>query len=130
MVLFTALLLVAVFLGYIPGIRILLYALPVLICLLGVFGLAWLLATLQIFYRDVKFVTSFVLNVSFFMTPIFYPENFVDPEHRWLLQLNPFRYFLLPFRDLIEDASSAGVRPRARTAPIRGIVIDPPASTA
>jgi ABC-type polysaccharide/polyol phosphate export permease len=106
-VLFALMLTAAVILGHLPPARALLFAVPVLICLIGVVGLAWLLATLQVFYRDVKFVTSFVLNVSFFMTPIFYPENFVDPQYRWLLLLNPFRYFILPFRDLIEGASAA-----------------------
>jgi ABC-type polysaccharide/polyol phosphate export permease len=107
LVLFMFMLTLAVILGHLPAMRAFLFVVPVVICLIGVIGMAWLLATLQVFYRDVKFVTSFVLNVSFFMTPIFYPENFVDPQYRWLLLLNPFRYFILPFRDLIDGAGAA-----------------------
>jgi lipopolysaccharide transport system permease protein len=76
--------------------------LPVAGCLTAVIGMAWILATLQIFFRDARFILTFVLNVSFFMTPIFYPENFLDEKFRWILFANPFRVLLLPFRDLIQ----------------------------
>lgn len=83
--------------------KFILLPIPLVACVFGVIGMAWFLATVQIFFRDLKFILGFVLNVSFFITPIFYPESFIEPRFQWILKFNPFRYFLLPFRDLIED---------------------------
>jgi ABC-type polysaccharide/polyol phosphate export permease len=81
---------------------------PLLSCLIAVVGLAWLLATIQIFYRDVKFVLAFVLNISFFLTPIFYSEDLIDPKFHWIVDVNIFRHLILPFRALITDPIDPG----------------------
>jgi lipopolysaccharide transport system permease protein len=86
-----------------PPWKFLLLPIPLLICLTAVIGMAWWLATIQIFFRDVRFVLSWVLNISFFLTPIFYGEQYVDESYRWIFRINIFRYLIMPFRDLISD---------------------------
>lgn len=71
--------------------------------LVAAFAMTWLLATLQVFFRDVRFMISFALNICFFLTPVFYPENFIDEKYRPLLLLNPFHHLILPMRDLVRD---------------------------
>lgn len=83
--------------------KVVLVILPLSACLIAALGLSLLAATLQVFYRDTRFVVGFLLTVGFYLTPILYPESLVDPSFRWILEINPFRYLMLPFRDLIGD---------------------------
>lgn len=76
---------------------------PLLNCVIAVIGMAWFLATLNVFFRDTRFVVTFFLNVMFFLTPIFYPEQFVEAKYRWIFNLNVFHHLLLPFRNLVES---------------------------
>lgn len=67
----------------------------------GGFALTILTSLLHVFFRDTSFVLNFCFGVLFFITPIFYPLEFM-PEHlRWLVNLNPLYQLLLPFRTLI-----------------------------
>lgn len=78
-------------------------------------GMALIFATAQVFFRDTAFILRFLLNVSFFLTPIFYPAEFVPEAVRWIVQINPFYHLLMPFRSAIHQfspqlfASSFGV---------------------
>ncbi|MBI3543172.1 MAG: ABC transporter permease [Deltaproteobacteria bacterium] len=72
--------------------------LPILTLFIGVFGLAWLLASLQVFFRDTRFMVSFVMSFAFFLTPVFYPVEYVPSQFRWMVLVNPFHHLLVPFR--------------------------------
>lgn len=63
-----------------------------------VIGFGHLLATLNVFFRDVRFVIGFVMQVSFYLTPIFYPRNLVPEPLEWYLHINPFARILAPFQ--------------------------------
>jgi len=65
---------------------------------IGGFAISWLLATLQVFYYDTRYVLSFFISILFFLTPIFYPERFVPQEFLFLIYLNPAYYIIDPFR--------------------------------
>lgn len=84
--------------------RYLLLPLPILGLTIGVFGLAWLLATMQVFYRDTRFLISFGLQIAYYLTPVFYPIQFVPEGWRWLVVLNPFYYLIAPFQLLLGEA--------------------------
>lgn len=64
-----------------------------------------MLSTLNVFYRDVNFVIGFVMNLAFFLTPVFYPRQFVPEKFRWIIDLNPFLYIIEPFRFLFLSPS-------------------------
>lgn len=72
--------------------------LPCITLVLAVVGMAWFLATLQVFFRDTRFIVTFVMNISFFLTPVFYPVEYVPAEYRWLVVFNPFYRLIEPFR--------------------------------
>lgn len=76
---------------------------PIFILACAAVGMSWLLATWQVFLRDTRFVVSFVLSVSYFLTPIFYPVSFVPPEFRVLIQINPLYRLIVPFQILMTD---------------------------
>ncbi|OUR93625.1 hypothetical protein A9Q84_19340 [Halobacteriovorax marinus] len=69
----------------------------------GVIGMCFLLSVMQIFFKDVRFITSFVINILFFMTPIFYPVEYVPAEYRFLISYNPIFAMIEPFRYCIYD---------------------------
>jgi lipopolysaccharide transport system permease protein len=82
---------------------LLLIPIPLLILLLGVFGICWIMAVLQVFLRDTRFIATFGLNILFFLTPIIYPAELVPAQYRWVLLVNPLNYLIQPFRILLLD---------------------------
>lgn len=52
-------------------------------------GIAFFTASLGVYVRDTSYVIQVILQILFFMTPIFYPIQAVPEKFRWPLQLNP-----------------------------------------
>lgn len=52
-------------------------------------GISWFVASLGVYVRDTSYVVQVILQILFFMTPIFYPIQAVPEQFRWPLQLNP-----------------------------------------
>ncbi len=94
-----------IFSGGVVGWQLLLLPFAMLALALGVFALAWLLSTLQVFFRDTRFLISFGAQVGFFLTPIFYPRAFVPEGLQWLTAVNPIYRLIAPFQILIHDFS-------------------------
>ena len=90
-----------------PGqsLPLLLLPIPLVLLLVSVLGLAWLLATLQVFFRDTRFLVTFAISICFFITPIFYPTAFVPEKFRWMTMINPFHRLIDPFRVVIYNFS-------------------------
>jgi lipopolysaccharide transport system permease protein len=74
---------------------------------IGVLGMAWCLATAQVFWGDTRYIITFVMSVAFFLTPVFYPEEFIPPALRWIVLVNPFYYLIMPFRHAVYDFNLA-----------------------
>jgi lipopolysaccharide transport system permease protein len=75
--------------GNFPGLPIL-AVLPVLaITALFAMGLGLLLATVNVFYRDVEQSTSLLLQFWFWVTPIVYPIQALPATLQSILQWNP-----------------------------------------
>ena len=52
-------------------------------------GIAWFVASLGVFFRDLAHIVGIVLQVLYFMTPIFYSMEMVPESIRPILLLNP-----------------------------------------
>jgi lipopolysaccharide transport system permease protein len=52
-------------------------------------GLAWIVAAIGVYLRDVPNVVTILLTFLFYMTPIFYDREIVPPELHWVLDINP-----------------------------------------
>jgi lipopolysaccharide transport system permease protein len=68
-----------------------------------VVGFTNFVATLNVFFRDTKFILTFLMQVSYFITPIFYPKELIPIDLTWVLQINPFYIILRPFQLLSQD---------------------------
>ena len=47
------------------------------------------LAAVNVRYRDVRYITPFLVQIWFFATPVAYASDVVPDKWRWLFQLNP-----------------------------------------
>ncbi len=83
------------------GMTMLPFAVAVL--LLGAASLIWFLAVLNIFYRDTRYFVQFLVGVLYFLTPIFYPPEYIEERFRWLVNLNPVYALIQPVRACIYD---------------------------
>jgi ABC-type polysaccharide/polyol phosphate export permease len=74
-----------------------------LLVVLAVFaaGLGLILATLQVFFRDVQQVLPPLLMIWFFATPILYPPSLVPARMSVLLVANPLSWYVGKMRDLL-----------------------------
>ena len=86
---------------------------PVAAAILVVFvlGIAFLFATIQVFFRDFMFLWTTVSFLLFFSTPILFPLTQVAPAFRPYFELNP----LLPFVRMFQEPISKGVLPTPET---------------
>lgn len=72
--------------------------------LIGTLSLTVTFSILNVFYRDINFVMGFIFSLLFFLTPIFYPKEFVPAEWQWLIKFNPIIYLIEPFREVLHQS--------------------------
>ncbi len=62
-------------------------ALPLVLLTLGV---SWLLASLGVFIRDMSYVITLLVQILFFITPIFFAVDVLPKDFQPVLRMNPF----------------------------------------
>jgi len=88
------------FQGYSSGFWIcLVLVLPVQI--LFSLGLGMLFSSACVFFQDLKELTSLILMVWFFSTPIIYPLSMVPDSFQKIIQANPMYMFVTLYRDIL-----------------------------
>lgn len=102
---------------------VVLHLLPVVLLLvflltLFIAGVSFIVAALNLRYRDVQHLTSIGFLVWFYLTPVIYPVK-VIPKHvelfgsmvpvRTILGMNPMSRFLLAFRNCFFDITTPGL---------------------
>jgi lipopolysaccharide transport system permease protein len=63
-------------------------------------GISFFFSSINVRYRDVKYVIPFFFQLLIFMTPVIYPVS-VSGRFRWLLYLNPMSGYIETHRALI-----------------------------
>jgi ABC-type polysaccharide/polyol phosphate export permease len=103
-------LLIAVQLFY-EGLNWRLFVLPVFVVLqvMLTMGLAWFVASLNVFLRDVGQVLGLGMTLWMFMTPIFYPAEAIPARAHLVLTLNPMYHVVQSYRDLILERQLPGM---------------------
>lgn len=64
-------------------------------------GLAWLLASLGVYLRDVGQVIGLVTTVLMFLSPVFYPVAALPEKFRAIMYLNPLTYIIEDTRNVM-----------------------------
>jgi lipopolysaccharide transport system permease protein len=68
--------------------------------LLMTFGLALLIATSNLFFRDLERMVTLGVHLLFYLTPIVYAAAKIPPAYRWILFANPFAALILCWQGL------------------------------
>jgi ABC-type polysaccharide/polyol phosphate export permease len=77
--------------------------LPLLIVLQGILtaGLGLIIATLNVFYRDVQYIVSVSLMLLFYLTPVFYRSQEIAESYRVVFTLNPIAGLIDSYRAIL-----------------------------
>jgi ABC-type polysaccharide/polyol phosphate export permease len=111
----------------------LLLPITILIQVVLISGLAFFLAALNVFYRDVQHILGVIMLAGFFLTPVFYPIHTVPQEYTilgitfnaqlWLRRLNPMASLIASYRDLLYWGAPTGLDFLLRTSATALIVL-------
>lgn len=94
----TVVLIIQIAWGVYPGPTLLLAPFFVLLAGAAVLAVSVWLSALDAFYRDVRYLLGFALQVAYFATPIVYPLSVVPPAYVKLYALNPMAVIIEGFR--------------------------------
>ncbi len=101
--------------------------LPVVIAIQTVFsaGIAFFLATLNVYYRDTQFILELGMLALFFLTPIWYDLSTVTTSSNgvWLRRLNPMASIVNMYQDLMYKGVATNADFILRTAVTALIVL-------
>lgn len=61
-------------------------------------GMAFFLAAVNVFFRDVSHIVQIILSAWFYFSPIIYSLDFIPKKYQFLFKLNPLLYVLNGFR--------------------------------
>jgi lipopolysaccharide transport system permease protein len=79
-------------------------AIPVwMILVIGIVGITFALAALQVFVRDVEHVLMPILMILMYLTPILYPLSLVPQNLRDFVAANPFSWVVARLRESLLD---------------------------
>lgn len=81
------------------------FVIPLLLFFFFCMGVGLLLTTMAVYFRDMFHLYGVLLNLLNYATPIFYPENIVPEEYKFLLQMNPLYYFFKAFRQALYEGN-------------------------
>lgn len=98
---FVILLGVTLFYGVFPTAKILLVPIFLFFALIITLSMSLLLASLNVRFRDIKFVVPFLLQIWMFTSPIFYPSSWIPEFYRPIFALNPVTGLLDGFRHIL-----------------------------
>jgi len=89
--------------GYYPTLRFL-WVLPLsLLAMIMAVACGLWLSSINVRYRDIGQVVSFVIQIWFFLTPIVYPLSVLGEKWRFLFWLNPMTFIIDAFRWAVTD---------------------------
>lgn len=87
--------------GYTPSWSWL-YGIPILcaIQLVMVYGLSLLIASLNLFLRDLERLVTIIMNFAFYLAPILYTEDLIPERYKHLVYLHPAAPLMIDWRNL------------------------------
>lgn len=103
--------------GIVPGVSLLTLPLFSLLAFTTALGCGLWLSALNVRYRDIAYVTPFLIQVWFFLTPVTYPSSIIPERWRTLYGLNPMAGVVEGFRwALLHTAAAPGAATVVSTA--------------
>jgi len=97
-IVFVVLLAMTLKFGIVPGVHALFLPLFLLLAVATALGVGLWLSALNALYRDVRYVTGFLVQFWMLASPVAYPSSLVPYRWRWLYGLNPMAGVIEGFR--------------------------------
>jgi ABC-type polysaccharide/polyol phosphate export permease len=72
-----------------------------LIQLIFTAGLSLILASLNLFYRDIQYLLNLIISLWFYVTPIIYPVGQFPEKYRFVFALNPMSIIINAYRQTV-----------------------------
>lgn len=96
--------------GQVPSVGWLLWLPPLLVCqAVFVSGIALVVASLNLFFRDLERLIFLAINLLFYLTPVLYSESLIPVEYRIFVSVNPLTPLVQAYRGLfLEQAPQPG----------------------
>jgi len=64
-------------------------------------GACFVVSAATVFYRDVRHFTEILLMLMFWLTPIVYDIQSINPSLQSVIYLNPASFFILGYQDVL-----------------------------
>ena len=101
------LLAIALFFGFSPSPMILIVTpIVIIIAVCAASGIGMFLASINVKYRDVRYILPFFIQMMLFLTPVIYPSSTVRDSFRPFLALNPMTGVIETMRKVIGGSGS------------------------
>ena len=71
-------------------------------------GLAFFVASVTVYFRDLEHILEVVLSLLFYATPIIYAAGQVPDSYEWVIRLNPLAPLAEGWRDILLDGKWPG----------------------
>jgi lipopolysaccharide transport system permease protein len=84
--------------GVTPGLAVLLVPVWLLLTVCLAAGVVFVTSALTVQYRDVAYVTPFLLQIALYASPVAYSIGKISPHYRILYDLNPMTWLLADMR--------------------------------
>jgi lipopolysaccharide transport system permease protein len=99
-----------IFVG-LPHITVLWLPVVIMPVLLNILGIAWFIASLGVYLRDVSQIIGVIVSALMFLSPVFYPLSAIPEQYRNFLFLNPLTLPIEQIRGLMYWGSSPDLLP-------------------
>lgn len=91
-----------VFFRFMPSLSgLLVVPVLLLISMVTASGMGFFLASVNVKYRDVRYILPFFIQTLMFVTPIIYPVSIIPDQFKWLAYLNPMTGVITMARSVI-----------------------------
>jgi lipopolysaccharide transport system permease protein len=87
--------------GYVPHWPYLVLPVIILLQTIFIFGMGLFLASIHVFFRDLRYILDVLLMAWFWVTPIAYPMSLIPDAYLPIYQLNPMTLFATAYREIL-----------------------------
>lgn len=78
-------------------------------------GISWIASSVSAFFKDMSQIINIILQIGFWILPIFWNELKVTPTIQFILKINPMFYIIRGYRDCFIDMIPFWHRPYTTT---------------
>lgn len=89
-----------IFSGRLITLNILWYFLIVAIQFIVSIGIAFLVSSVTVYFRDLQHILGIIIQLLFYATPIVYAIDQVPESFQWIMKINPMAYLIDGYRSI------------------------------